>query len=127
MMNENKQARLLYWYIIALIIPTLIYLAIVFADLILNPLAVDISGSVAVRLLSGLIVAPLTLLVSILIMRRVPNNIIGPLLILWAANIASGTVRTDLILPDPWPEFLRVFSDVGWHALLIIAIYFPTG
>jgi hypothetical protein len=127
MMDEDKQARSLYWYIIALVVPTLVYLAIIFADLVLHPLAVDISGVVIVRLLSGLAVTPLTIFVSILIMRRVPNNIIGPLVILWAANIASGTLRTDLVLPESWLAFLRVFSDVGWYAVVIIAIYFPTG
>lgn len=125
-MIETNRPRLLYKYILVLVIPTLVCMMAVTADLILHPIAADISGSVIVRLLTGGIIAPATLLVGLLIMRRVPNNVIGPLLILWAANIAIRAIRTDIDPPDYWLPY-PLFSDLGWYSLLIIAVYFPTG
>lgn len=125
-MSEVDRPRLLHKYVLVLVIPALVCLVVVTADLILHPIDVDVSGSVIVRLFSGGIVAPATLLVGLLIMRRVPNNIIGPLLILWAANVAIRTLRTSLVAPDTWlPDTL--FNDLGWYSLLIILVYFPTG
>ncbi|KXK16298.1 MAG: diguanylate cyclase and metal dependent phosphohydrolase [Chloroflexi bacterium OLB15] len=126
MTSETNGPRFLYKYVLALVIPTLVCLVVVTADLILHPIDVDTSGSAIVRLFSGGIVAPATLLVALLIIRRVPNNVIGLLLILWAVNIAIRGLRTSLIAPDTWlPDAL--FSELGWYSLLIIAVYFPTG
>ena len=126
-MTEPNRSRLIYRYLLALVIPTLVCLVVVTADLILHPVDIDVSGSVLVRLLSGGITAPVTLVVGLLIMRRVPNNVIGPLLILWTANITVRTLRTNIDLPADWLSYLSLFSDLGWYSLLIIAVYFPTG
>ncbi len=125
-MKVTNRRRLLYIYILALVIPILACMVAVTADLLLHPTTVDVSGSVIVRLLTGGITAPATLLVGLLIMRRVPNNVIGPLLILWAANIAIRALRTDIDPPDYWLPY-PLFSELGWYSLVIIAMYFPTG
>ena len=121
-MLEKKSRPFLYNFILVLVVPTLMLLIVLSADLITHPLAVDRSGSAAVRLLTGGITAPLTVLVALFITRRVPNNVIGPLLILWAANIAWTALRTDIDVP-----LLPVISDLSWYSLMIIALYFPTG
>ena len=121
-MTEKTGHPFLYNFVLILIVPILILLVVVSGDLITHPLAIDRSGSAAVRLLTGGFTAPLTVLVALFIMRRVPGNVIGPLLILWAANIAWTALRTDIDVP-----LLPVISDLSWYSLLIIALYFPTG
>ena len=121
-MTEKTGHSFLYNFVLILVVPTLILLVVVSGDLITHPLAIDRSGSAAVRLLTGGFTAPLTVLVALFIMRRVPGNVIGPLLILWAANIAWTALRTDIDVP-----LLPVISDLSWYSLLIIALYFPTG
>ena len=69
---------------------------------------------------------PLTLLVGFLIIKRVPGNIVGPLLILWAGTEAYGAIRKDI---GPYPFALFGFYEIaiGWTALFLMVLHFPDG
>jgi hypothetical protein len=83
--------------IVHLLIPLSLSLcALALVDFLLHPLAKDFTyQSILYRALSILVLTPFTLLVGFLIMRRVPGNIVGPLLILWAGTVA-GALRKEL-------------------------------
>ena len=76
-----------------------------FVDFLLHPLAPDYNfDSTIYRMVSILVLTPLTLLVGFLIIRRVPGNVVGPLLILWSGTVAYGSVRIG-IGPVPFALF----------------------
>ncbi len=63
--------------------------AVVLVDYLLHPLEGDSTlNSVLFRAVTILLLMPLTLLVGFLVIRRVPGNIVGPLLIGWAGTVA---------------------------------------
>ena len=96
-------------------------------DFLLHPLAPDfIYHSTIFRALTMLVFTPLTLLVGFLIIRRVPGNIVGPLLILWAGTVAYGAIRQD-IGSVPFALFALYEIVIGWPALFLIVIHFPNG
>lgn len=104
---------------------TLVGIALV--DFILHPWAGDYTfNSPAFRALAILVLTPFTLLVGFLIIRRVPGNIVGPLLIVWSGTVAYGSIREDIA-----PVLLSVFYyyDLvfGWLAMFLMILHFPNG
>jgi hypothetical protein len=96
-------------------------------DFMLHPLAKDFTYNSAVyRAVSILVLTPFTLLVGFLIIRRVPGNIVGPLLILWAGTVAFGGVRKE-IGPVPFALFSFYEVTIGWLALFSMVLHFPDG
>jgi hypothetical protein len=73
-----------------------------------------------------LILLPLNLLIAFLIIKRVPNNIVGPLLIVWSGTIAYMSIRGSVNI-----YFLVLYYgyDIvfGWYGLLLALLYFPDG
>jgi hypothetical protein len=97
------------------------------ADFILHPLAADFTyHSILYRAIVMLLLTPLTLLVGFLIIRRVPGNIVGPLLILFAGTVVFSSIR-----PEIGPLLFAIFSFyeivIGWFALILMVLHFPDG
>jgi hypothetical protein len=115
-----------YRVLLVLAIPCLLAAAAMTLDIILNPLQPDAYfGSVAYRLVTGLLLAPLTILVGALCMRHSPGNIVGPLLLLVGTANSVGSVRHDL---DP---YLINIANLGiglfWLMYLLLLLHFPDG
>jgi len=95
-------------------------------DFLLHPLAPDhIFQSALYRGVAILALTPLTLLVGFLVLRRVPGNLVGPLLILWSGSVTFSSVR-----PDIHPVLFALFSFLdffGWVALFTMLLQFPDG
>lgn len=105
----------------------LILIGIALVDFVLHPWAGDYNfNSPVFRALAILVLTPLTLLVGFLIIRRVPGNIVGPLLIVWSGTVAFGSIREDI-----GPVLLSIFHyyDLvfGWLALFLMILHFPNG
>ena len=76
--------------------------------------------------LQVLIIAPGHLLVGALIMRRVPGNICGPLLMLWGCGIIGGTAfQTNNAYVEAVSQIYN--QAVLFPALFLLLLYFPTG
>jgi hypothetical protein len=104
---------------------TLCGLALV--DFIMHPTAPDPTfHSTLFRSVSVLGFMPLTLLVGFLIIRRVPGNIVGPLLILWSGSVAYLSIRMDIgpVLFALYYYYNLVF---GWFGLFYLILHFPDG
>ena len=95
-------------------------------DFILHPLQVDADyGLVTVRV-AGIISCLITVTIGFLCVRRVPGNIIGPLLVIFGASQSFSSVR-NTVSPD-----LIVFAQlVGppffWTTYPLLLTAFPTG
>lgn len=118
----------LFWHAVLLLAGVALALAgLALADFLLHPLAADAtSGSALVRAVVVLVLTPLNLLAGLLIIRRVPGNIVGPLLIVWTGTVAYFGVRDDL---SPWLFALYYWFDqsFGWLALFLMLLHFPDG
>lgn len=100
---------------------------IALADFLLHPLAGDYNfNSPIYRAVTALVLIPLTLLVGFLIIRRVPGNVVGRLLIVWCGTVAYNSLRGTI---DPIPLALYYAYDVvfGWLALILMMVHFPDG
>ena len=96
-------------------------------DFLLHPLAGDYNfHSSLFRALVMLVFIPLTLLVGFLIIRRVPGNVVGPLLILWSGYVAYFSIR-EAIGPVLFAIFYYYNLVVGWDALFLMIMHFPNG
>jgi hypothetical protein len=96
-------------------------------DFLLHPLAGDFTfHSTIYRAVVILLLTPLTLLVGFLIIRRVPGNIVGPLLIVWSGSVAYGSIRAEigLVLFALFFAFNQIFA---WLALFLMFLHFPDG
>ena len=116
----DRIVRVLVWVALALC-------GLAFADFLLHPLAADFTyQSVIYRAVVMLVLTPLTLLVGFLIIRRVPGNIVGPLLILWAGTAVLSSLRKEI---GQWPFTLFAFYEItiGWPALVLLVLHFPDG
>lgn len=97
------------------------------ADILLHPLSPPLDGTVAFRLVSGLLIAPLTLAIALLCVRRVPDNLIGWLLIAFSYGASSQVLRQDLLPLVPTVLIANLFISIFWISYLLIPLYFPNG
>jgi hypothetical protein len=96
-------------------------------DFLFHPLAPDSTfNSPIFRAVVMLVLTPLTLLVGFLIMRRVPGNVVGPLLIAWSGSVVYNAVREG-IGPVPFALFSYYNIAYGWLALFLMMLHFPNG
>ena len=96
-------------------------------DFILHPLATDFTfNSTLYRAVVILALVPLNLLVGFLIMRRVPGNVVGPLLIVFCGTVAYWSIRLD-IAPQLFALFFWYDMAFGWMALFLMIMHFPNG
>ncbi len=113
--------------ILLLIVFVLALCGLAFIDFLLHPQAPDFSyHSIFYRIVSMLVLTPFTLLVGFLIIRRVPGNVVGPLLILWSGSVVFGAIRKD-IGPVPFALFAFYNTVIGWSALSLMVVHFPDG
>ncbi len=104
----------------------IILVSMALLDFLLHPLARDcIFHSSIFRAVVMLVFTPLTILVGFLIIRRVPGNIVGPLLIVWSGTVAFWSLRVDI---NPLLFSLLFFLDFfGWVSLFTMLLHFPDG
>jgi hypothetical protein len=127
--TEYDLNRLLRWAAI----PALLYAAVILAGLLLHPSApgIFVSGaSLAGRWLSALN-GIFTIGVALFVMRRVPGNACGPLLLLWGVGVLGWS------LPINWGItslsaamsviYQFYFFGVAFSALVCLLYVFPTG
>jgi hypothetical protein len=95
-------------------------------DFLLHPLAEDfIFHSSIFRPIVILLLVPLTLIVGFLIIRRVPGNAVGPLLIVWSVSMTFLSIREGI---GPLALALFTYFDLfGWIALFLMFLHFPDG
>jgi hypothetical protein len=96
-------------------------------DVLLNPTATPLDGTVASRLVTGLLIAPLTLVIGILCVRRAPDNLIGWMLITFGHGASSQAMRQDLLPLAPTLMIANLFIMFFWSSYLLIPLYFPNG
>ena len=121
--------RLLRWAAI----PALVYAAVILAGLLLTPTAPGIftSGATVVGRWLSALNGLFTIGIALFVMRRVPDNACGPLLLLWGVGVLGWsqpigwgmpTVSMLMTLLYQW-----YFFGVGFSALVILLYTFPTG
>ena len=109
----------------------LVYLAWMWIDLALHPLAAGSNEAGPLfRWLSALI-GSATILTALFIIRKVPDNLIGLLLFLWGFGIACYSTRTE------WADmrfgipanlfFFIVVYEISLPSLVLLLFYFPDG
>jgi hypothetical protein len=81
----------------------------------------------ASRLVTGLIIAPLTLIIGILCARRAPRNLIAWMLITFAYGTSSLAMRTDILPLLPLLLIANQFVSLFWLSYILIPLYFPNG
>jgi len=96
-------------------------------DFLLHPLAPDYTfHSTLYRAVVMLVLVPLNLLAGFLIIRRVPGNVVGPLLIVWSGTVAFFSVREGIGLV-PFALFYYYDLAYGWFAFFLMVLHFPNG
>src|SRR5262249_48000027 len=118
------------FFLSALLVLSLIYYAVLMLDLMLHPLVPDLDGTIADRFLEAL-TGTGVIVIGAFIMRRVPGNRIGPLLILYGVGVAGYSTREDLgsslftfIAHLFWALY---YCGVALPALFVLLLSFPTG
>jgi hypothetical protein len=96
-------------------------------DVLLNPLSSSIDPSFSGRLVTGLVVAPLTVVIGILCVRRVPDNMIGWMLVSFGYGASTLVTRFDLLPLATLLIITNLTVNFFWYAYLLIPLYFPTG
>ena len=127
-MNSALPTRpsLLYKFLFVLMIPALVYFGALIVDLFVQPVpphAVALNPVFA--LFNGLVIAPATLLVGLLIIRRVPGNVIGPMLVIFGMEIANIVLGNETSLMHQ--IFFGPFNQLGFRCLFLLPFFFPTG
>jgi hypothetical protein len=125
---RNNLMKLLFYRIVVLVAGLALFLdGLALVDFLLHPLAGDfVYDSALFRAVSILVLVPLTLLVGFLIIRRVPGNVVGPLLIAWSGSVAYFSIRAD-IPPVVWGLFYAYDKLFGWPAFFLMLLHFPSG
>jgi hypothetical protein len=116
----------LYRFTAALIVPALVFYGIFAYDVFTHPASPGSwDGTPLFRWLCVLVYAPVTMAFGAFIMRRVPHNVIGVLLILWGVQNAAWSIRTDA--PPLMDALGSLYGSIGLSAGLLLFILFPTG
>jgi hypothetical protein len=93
----------------------------------LHPFGTDYNfHSIFYRSITVLVLIPLTLLIGFLIIKRVPANIVGPLLILWSGSVAFRSIREE-IGPAVFALYYAYDLVFDWTALFLMFLHFPDG
>ena len=115
----------------ALLALSLIYYAALVLDLVLHPLAQGISEDGPFERILEVLTGTGVIVIGAFIMRRVPGNRIGPLLLLYGVGAAGYATRADLGSPLLTSIAHLLFDvyyvSVALPALIILLLSFPTG
>jgi hypothetical protein len=92
-------------------------------DFVLHPWAPGVldETSPLMRLLTALVVAPLTAAIALLVLRRSRGNVVGLCLLLWSTSLMGGTLRLD----SPLLPYNGL--NTGWKGLWLLPLFFPDG
>jgi hypothetical protein len=91
-------------------------------DFITHPLAPDkLLGSTVYRWVLAVGLVPMALVVSVLVMRRAPGNIVGLCLLLHSVLVMSVTLRSG----SPLESYGAILAP--WSGLWLLGLYFPDG
>lgn len=131
MMNEMKarhRPRLLFRFAVVALPFSLIYGVFMAVYRLLNtPLnSSELNSSYLILVLQVLVIAPMSIVIGFLIMRRSPGNIIGPLIVHYGfATTPSGgfTIADAFLAPLIQFHTQAVFLNV----IILVLFYFPTG
>lgn len=96
-------------------------------DILLHPTALPLDGTLTSRLVAGLLIAPVTLIIAILCVRRAPDNLIGWMLVTFAYGTSSLNMRGDILPLTPTLLIANFFITIFWFSYLLIPLYFPNG
>jgi hypothetical protein len=96
-------------------------------DILLNPTATPLDGNMAYRLITGLVIAPLILVIAVLCVRRVPDNVMGWTLVVFAYGTSWLAVRVDMLPITPMLVISNFSVSWFWMTYLLIPFYFPNG
>jgi hypothetical protein len=112
-----------YWFIAAFTAIQLGWGVIVMIDFILHPLASAEPrlGSALLRLISGLVLVPFQLGITLLVLRRAPHNVTGLFLLCWASLFMTWTLRAGSPL-EPYNAIA-----LGWIGVWCLPLFFPDG
>jgi hypothetical protein len=129
-LNTFRKATFFY-KLMALLLPFnfIIYCWMVI-DYLTHPLATGIYGpemmaTPIARALFVLLLSPLLMLIGLLIMRRVPGNAVGVLILLLGLGAPSFGIRQGA---DPlWVALQSFYVIVWWMSLIYLVLYFPDG
>ncbi len=97
-------------------------------DVLLNASALSAEGrGILYRVVPALIVAPCTLVIALLCVRRAPKNLIGWMLVAFAYGTSSLSMRRDMLSPTATIFIANAFVSIFWLSYLLIPLYFPDG
>ena len=121
--GRSSRASAFFWILAVYTAWHVVWLGVLAFDFVTHPLAPEGQfGSVAFRLSAGLLIVPLALVVSALVIRRSPGNVVGLCLLLWATTIMGTLVRPD----SPLARYDGLVNT-GWTGLWLLGLYFPNG
>src|SRR6266508_4863755 len=125
----DVERRSLFYRVLLVIALAHLFLYIALTlDWILHPLEssagqLAVAMSPIVRELFVLLLAPLTLITGVLVLRKTRGNVIGLLLIIWSTSLLLFTARHDLDFVVRMTANFRVW----FLPPLILPIFFPSG
>ena len=114
-------------------IPALVYAAVILLGLVIWPTAPGLiaSGATLVGRWLSALNGVFTVAVALFIMRRVPDNACGPLLLLWGVGVLGWSQPIDWRLPALSTVmglfYTWYFFGVAFSALVVLLYAFPTG
>ena len=124
------------YFLRALLILGLVYYAALVLDLALHPLGPGIGvsgfsvGEATAERYIAVLIGTGTIVVGAFIMRRVPGNLIGPLMIVWGAGYTGYETLVDYSSPllTSLTHLTFIFTQgVAFPALIVLLLIFPTG
>jgi hypothetical protein len=112
-----------YWALAAYTGLQVLWEAATAVDFVLHPWAPGVldETSPLMRLLTALVVAPLTAAIALLVLRRSRGNVVGLCLLLWSTSLMAGTLRLDS------PLLPHNALNTGWKGLWLLPLFFPDG
>jgi hypothetical protein len=123
----SHRSTLLYWILVLIVIPGILLSVICTVDLVLHPIEPDyVFNSPIFRLVIGLVAAPISIVVALLIVRRDPGNVVGLFLALIGIACSMSAVRSGVNSPLV-AVIVYTYGGLQWPALFLLMAYFPDG
>ena len=125
--STTQQTSLLYKYYRLLIIPALLWYIWMAHYALTSSTGVAPIYANWLPLFGFFVITPMNILIGFMIMRRLPHNILGPALIVFACSVTS-EMAVDLIVPlaqGALSEF--VLSVFMFPSMITLILYFPDG
>lgn len=128
MTEPHLYPRPMFWFLAVHALLGLFWALICLIDLILHPFVPDFMlQSILGRLVVGLLVAPGSILIGGLILRRERRNLIGLVLIYFGGALFASTIRNDIT--DPVALHIRLYyvASAFLTPIVLLTFYFPNG